>query len=221
MLFLQQTHTVTQRWAMVVRRSLGLESKDVFSSPTSNSTSGDALSLAPFCLLFGSPVPVMRAVPHSCPLQCQLWRLPGHHQGLWVLGQHSWTKRLSKAEGCCCPKDFPYRQRRLSCSIHSTLCSPPMLQTAFASVLTGLSSAPLIPRCYALTLTQAAGKESLYTFPKRKTQFSWEQGLGTGCWQLGCVYPTWEFLSVKEDGMHLGEGLKPDENYLLCPSSMC
>lgn len=207
--FLQQTHTVTHRCAMVVIRPLGLESKSVFFSLISNSTSGEALSLAPFCLVFGSPVPVTRAVPQTCPLQCQLWRVPGHHQGLWVLGQHSWTQRLLKADCCFCPKDFPCRQRRLCCSIQSTLWSPPTLQTAFAPVLTGLNSAPLFQGAKPSCAAQAAGKESPHTFPKRQKQFHREQGLGSGCWQFDCVYPTWEFHSVKEDGMHLGEGLKP------------
>lgn len=139
--FLQQTHAATHRWAMAVVRPLGLQSKNVFFSPTSNRASGEALSLAPFCLLFGSPVPVTRAVPQSCPLQCQLWWVPGHHQGLWVLGQNSWSQKLLKADFCFHPKDFPYRKRTLCCSIQSALWSPPMLQTAFASVLTGRSSA--------------------------------------------------------------------------------
>lgn len=68
--------------------------------------SGEALWPAPFCLLFGSPVPPTRAVPRSCPLRCQTWRVPGHHRGLWVLRQQSWAQGLLKAEGCCCPKDF-------------------------------------------------------------------------------------------------------------------
>lgn len=80
LLFLEQTHTMTHRQATVVVRPRGLESKNVFFSPTSNRSSREALSLPPFCLLFGSSA--TRAVPQSCPLQCQLWRVLGHDQGL-------------------------------------------------------------------------------------------------------------------------------------------
>lgn len=87
--------------------------------------SGEALSPAPFCFLYGSPAPPARSVPHSCPLWCQAWQVPCHHRGLWLLRQHSWAQGPLKAEGWCCPKDFPYTQKSLHCSIRSTLWSPP------------------------------------------------------------------------------------------------
>lgn len=73
--------------------------------------------------------------------------------------------------------------------------------------LWGSALPPLSKGAKPSRAAQATGKESQHALQKRQNQGAWERGLGASCWQFGCISPTGEFPSVKEDGICLGEGV--------------
>jgi len=100
----------------------------------------------------------------------------------------------------------------LCCFICSILSSPPMHHLSGNIICITPHRAHLChpyPRVLSphMPLKQLGRSPSTH-FRRARTLGAWERGLGASCWQFDCVYPTWEFLSMKEHGTHLGKGAR-------------